>query len=53
MSRRRRKQSGSVLFNCIVFFAVFSIVTTLFIKVAVIFAVVAGIVIAINVVNSL
>lgn len=53
MSRRRRKQSGSALFNCIVFIAVFSIVTSLFIRAAVIVAVVAGIAVAINVVNSL
>lgn len=53
MSRRKRKQSGSVFFNILVFFAVFSIVTTFFIKAAVIVAVVAGIAVAINVVNSL
>ena len=52
MSRRKRKQSGSVLFNVIVFIAVFSVVTTLFIRAAVVVAIAAGIVIAIKAVNS-
>jgi hypothetical protein len=52
MSRRKRKQSGSALFNVLVFIAVFSVVTTLFIRAAVVVAIATGIVIATNVVNS-